>query len=196
MEWNKVQDVRLAVIAKLVALAPAGYLGRTALMKFCYLLQTVRKVPLQYRFTLYSYGPFDANVLSDLGTAENIEAVKSEELQYRGGYGYRIRTAERTRATIKAGIGLLEPHARDIDWVIAEFGSLGSADLELESTIVFVDREAARKPEEISIRELASRVKQVKPRFAESYIAEKAVELSAKGMLMASALLSAGDRDA
>ena len=179
MEWNKLQDVRLALIAKLVALAPAGYLGRTALMKFCYLLQTVRKVPLQYRFTLYSYGPFDANVLSDLGTAENIEAVKSEELQYRGGYGYRIRTAERTRATIKAGIGLLEPHARDIDWVIAEFGSLGSADLELESTIVFVDREAARKPEEISIRELASRVKQVKPRFAESYIAEKAEDFGA-----------------
>ncbi len=177
MEWNKLQDSRLAVIAKLVALAPAGYLGRTALMKFCYLLQTVRKVPLQYRFTLYSYGPFDANVLSDLGTAENIEAVKSEELQYRGGYGggygYRIRTAERTQATIEAGIGLLEAHARDIDWVIDEFGSHGNADLELESTIVFVDREAARKPEQLSIDELASRVKQVKPRFAESYIAEK-----------------------
>ena len=72
--------------------------------------------------------------------------------------------------------------------MIAEFGSHGSADLELESTIVFVDREAARKPEQLSINELASRVKQVKPRFAESYIAEKAVELSAKGMLTASAL--------
>ena len=27
MEWNKLQDARLAVIAKLATLAPAGYLG-------------------------------------------------------------------------------------------------------------------------------------------------------------------------
>ena len=92
MEWNKLQDARLAVIAKLATLAPAGYLGRTALMKFCYLLQTVRQVPLGYRFTLYSYGPFDSDVLSDLGTA----------VQYLGGYGYRIRKSDRAEATIEA----------------------------------------------------------------------------------------------
>ena len=119
MEWNKLQDARLAVIAKLATLAPAGYLGRTALMKFCYLIQTVRHVPLGYRFTLYSYGPFDSDVLSDLGTAENLEAVKATVVQYSGGYGYRISKADRAEATIEAGIGLLESHTGDIDWVIA-----------------------------------------------------------------------------
>jgi uncharacterized protein len=183
MEWNKLQDARLAVIAKLVSLAPAGYLGRTALMKFCYLLQTVRQVPLGYRFTLYSYGPFDADVLSDLGTAENLEAVKASVVQYSGGYGYRIRKAGRAEETIETGIGLLEEHARDIDWVIAEFGSHGSADLELESTIVFVDREGARKAERLTISELARRVKDVKPHFEEAYIAGKAAGLREQQML-------------
>jgi hypothetical protein len=54
-------------------------------MKFCYFLQTVRQVPLGYRFTLYSYGPFDADVLSDLGTAENLQGVKASVVQYTEG---------------------------------------------------------------------------------------------------------------
>lgn len=145
------------------------------------LLQTVRQVPLGYRFTLYSYGPFDADVLSDLGTAENLEAVKASVVQYLGGYGYRIRKAGGAEETIKAG--LLEEHARDIDWVIGEFGSHASADLELENTIVFVDREGARKAERLTISELARRVKDVKPHFEEAYIAGKAAGLREKQML-------------
>jgi hypothetical protein len=187
MEWNDLQNARLAVIAKLVALAPSGYLGRTALMKFCYLLQTVRRVPLSYRFTLYSYGPFDSDVLSDLGTAENLEAVQSTLVQYSGGYGYRIKKGDRSEATIEAGIGLLKSHESDIDWVLSEFGSHGSADLELESTIVFVDREAARKVERLTISDLARRVKEVKPHFEQFYIAEKATSLYNKQILQSSA---------
>jgi uncharacterized protein len=187
MEWNKLQDARLAVIAKLATLAPAGYLGRTALMKFCYLLQTVKHVPLGYRFTLYSYGPFDSDVLSDLGTAENLEAVKASVVQYSGGYGYRISKADRAEATIESGIGLLGSHASDIDWVIAEFGSHGSADLELESTVVYVDREAERRGERLTIAELAGRVKDVKPHFKEAYITEKANNLYDKKVLLSSA---------
>ena len=85
MDWNKLQDARLAVIAELVSRAPAGHVGRTAIMKFCYLLQVVRGVPLGYHFTLYSYGPFDSGVLSDLSTAETLKAVESSVVYYGGG---------------------------------------------------------------------------------------------------------------
>jgi hypothetical protein len=183
MEWNKLQDDRLAVITELVSRAPAGHLGRTALMKFCYLLQTVRGVPLGYRFTLYSYGPFDSGVLSDLGTAETLEAVKSSVVRYPGGYGYRIKKGERADATVETGVSLLREHKSSIDWVLAEFGSHSSSDLELESTIVFVDREAGRKTEKLSIPELAQRVNDVKPHFPKDYIVEKATELYLKQML-------------
>ena len=186
MEWNKLQDARLAVIAKLVTLAPVGYLGRTALMKFCYLLQTVRQVPLEYRFTLYSYGPFDSDVLSDLGTAENLEAVKSSTVQFASGYGYQIRKAAKAETTIAGGIGVIGKYLDDIDWVIREFGSHGSAELELESTIVFVDRESVKKGESLTISELAGRVKDVKPHFPESMIVERASGLYGKQMLLAS----------
>ena len=183
MEWYKLQSSRLAVIAELVSRAPAGYLGRTAVMKFCYLLQTVRGVPLGYDFTLYSYGPFDTGVLSDLGTAEALEAVKSTVKLYQGGYGYQIRQGERAGAVIEAGRSFVNEHMNSIDWIIAEFGSHGSADLELESTIVYVDREALGKAERLTIPALAQRVREIKPHFEEPYITKKASELYAKRVL-------------
>jgi hypothetical protein len=155
-------------------------------MKFSYLLQTVRGVPLGYRFTLYSYGPFDSSVLSDLSTAETLKAVQSTVVYYSGGYGYRISRGEYGGSTRQAGQDFLNHHQESLDWVLNEFGAHSSADLELESTIVYVDREAARKPEVLMIDTLVQRVHDVKPRFREEYIREKASWLHAKDLLKAS----------
>ena len=187
MDWSKLQDARLAVITELASRAPNGHLGRTALMKFSYLLQTVRVVPLGYRFTLYSYGPFDSSVLSDLSTAETLKAVESRITYYPGGYGYQISQGECGGSAREAGQDFLNRHQESLDWVLGEFGTHSSADLELDSTIVYVDREAARKSEALPIEILAQRVGDVKPRFKEEYIREKASQLCAKGLLRASA---------
>src|SRR6266566_10005117 len=192
MDWNKLQETRLAVVAELVSRAPAGHIGRTALMKFCYLLQVVRGVPLGYHFTLYSYGPFDSGVLSDLSTAETLKAVESTVVYYGGGYGYQIKKGERGDAIIQSGRNLLDLHKESIDWVLSEFGSHGSADLELESTIVYADREAAKIPEELTIPALVQRVRDVKPRFVESYILEKVLSLRHNGLLQNTQPVAAG----
>ena len=190
MNWNELQDARLAVITELASRAPSGSIGRTALMKFCYLLQAVRGVPLGYRFTLYAYGPFDSSVLSDLGTAESLRAVHSSVEIYPGGYGYKIQPGDRRDAVLQDGSSFVDQHRESIEWVIREFGTHGSADLELESTIVYVDRESALKPERMTIDSLAHCVRDVKPHFAEKYVREKASELSAKGLLKTSYMAS------
>src|SRR3972149_3482778 len=69
--WN-----RLALITALVKEMPG--LGRTAIMKLPFFLVVLRNVPLDYDLRLYTYGPFDSNVLDDLSYAESLEAVKSE----------------------------------------------------------------------------------------------------------------------
>ncbi len=183
MDWSERQDARLAVITELASRTPGGYIGRTALMKFCYLLQTVRGVPLGYRFTLYSYGPFDSSVLSDLTTAETLRAVQSNITFYPGGYGYQISKGDSGDSVLREGTAFLNRHRKDIDWVLDQFGSHGSADLELESTIVYVDREAARKPEQLSVEKLVQRVRDVKPHFAEDYIGGKVSALRKQGLL-------------
>ena len=154
-------------------------------MKLCYFLQVLKGVPLGYRFTLYSYGPFDSNLLSDLGTAESRGAVHSTVVYYPGGYGYNIQKAARGDAALAEGAEFLDKYRAALDWTLAEFGSLGSANLELQSTIVFVDREASRNSEALTLPELARRVGDVKPHFQEAVILENSTRLYEKGLLKA-----------
>ena len=53
MTDNGTQTLQTAILTSLVKSAP-NKPGRTALMKFAYLLQTIRGVPLGYRFRLYN----------------------------------------------------------------------------------------------------------------------------------------------
>ena len=185
MEWTKLQDQRLAVITELCSRS-GGTLGRTALMKLCYFLQTVKDVPLGYNFTLYSYGPFDSNVLADLGTAESFGAVRSSVTYYPGGYGYLIRKADRGDAVMESAKAFLDSQRDAVDWVVSEFGVLSSGALELQSTLVFVDREAAQKTEELTLLELSRRVKAIKPHFQQAFILENAQRLYTKDLLRCS----------
>lgn len=183
MEWNKLQAERLALITDLCSRVPGESLGRTALMKLCYFLQVVKGVPLGYHFTLYSYGPFDSNVLADLGTAESLGAVDSTVVYYPGGYGYNIQKAGRGDSVLASGADFLARHRVALDWVVAEFGTLTSANLELQSTIVFADRESFRKCETLTLEELARLVREIKPHFQVTSILEHASRLYDKGLL-------------
>ena len=151
-------------------------MGRTALMKFMYFLQTLRNVPLGYRFSLYSYGPFDSSVLTDLGEAELFGYVTSRTVDYSSGYGYEIKEVEPASES-----ELLEKYGGDIDWVIGEFGTRNSADLELASTIIFADRE--EEPASQEIDGLVRKVHQVKPHFDEDRISQRIDELQRNGLI-------------
>ena len=175
-------DERMALITRLAEKYPSSF-GRTALMKFCYFLQTLRNVPLGYHFTLYSYGPFDSDVLADLDMAEALGTVQSTVVPYSGGYGYEIKPTDQSQATVRLAADFLGKHQEDIDWVVNEFRGLNSADLELVGTIVYVDREAASAGESLKIEDLVQRVKDVKPRFSESRIQGHVENLSGKNLL-------------
>ena len=172
---------RIALITRLAEKSPQ--LGRTALMKFCYFLQIIRRVPLGYSFTLYSYGPFDADVLSDLDAAEAMGGITSQIVYYPGGYGYRIAPGSQTQGAKRWGADFLKQHEADLDWVIDEFGAFSSAQLELASTIIYSDREAAIKSESLNRSELSQRVHDVKPHFSLAQINSLLDTLDSRGFL-------------
>ncbi len=80
---------RLGILTEMVERAPSR-LGRTAIMKLVYLLQTVKGVPLGYSFGLYIYGPYENDVLNDLGQGETMRAVRSSVVLHPKGYGYEF----------------------------------------------------------------------------------------------------------
>ncbi|MGO9269618.1 MAG: hypothetical protein ACLQOO_05090 [Terriglobia bacterium] len=178
---SDIQSARLATIVALVEKRPA--LGRTAVMKLCYFLQTLRSVPLGYRFTLYSYGPFDAGVLSDLSSAETLGGIESKTVLYAGGYGYEISPASKRGAVKALAPDFIKKHGPDINWVIEKFGAFGSADLELLSTIVYVDRDSAQAKAKQTTDTLAVRVQEIKPRFKNSYVKNKVEYLAGQQLL-------------
>ncbi len=184
---SNANEFRLALIPVLAAKSRGGYIGRTALMKYMYLLQTVRAVPLGYNFTLYSYGPFDSDVLADLAAAESLDAVKTELELYSGGYGYRIESHDNAQWLQKRAAKFLIRYGKDVDWVIKKFGSFKSAELELVGTVVYVDREAAIGKGKTKLDQIAKLVHEVKPHFSVDKILHYARQLADDGILHAAA---------
>ena len=178
--------LRLGLLCELVARSP-NKLGRTGLMKLAYLLQTVKGLPLGYDFRLYTYGPFDSDVLSDLGAAEALGALKSEMIQFANaeGYGYEFSEGPIVERVQKRAAVELTNYESAIKWALEEFGQLSASDFELLSTIIYADRESADEDLEISFEELCRRVKEIKPRFSDGYVGAKIRELSRKGLLKA-----------
>ncbi len=163
----------------------ADGLGRTALMKYCYFLQVIGRVPLGYHFSLYSYGPFDSEVLSDLDSAEAIGGVETSVEYYPRGYAYRIQPGPRADRVKSLGGPFLEQYRAEFERVAAEFRGLNASELEIASTLVHSDREAARKRENVTLYEISRRVRDLKPRYGIEQIQVYAERLYRQGYLQA-----------
>ena len=182
MTGNAKHMDRVATIAEIVRNAP-GPLGRTALMKCLYLLQAQKQVPLGYSFRLYTYGPFDADVLDDLRYAESLDAVSSTVVAYPRGYGYELKEANRAPQVIARGKDFVEKHEQDVKWVVDKFGQKSAAALEILSTLVYVDRELRDQGRTAEISDLVAAVHEVKPHHKTDSIGTEAEWLKAEGLL-------------
>jgi hypothetical protein len=181
MSESEILGARLATIVALVE--KKHPLGRTAVMKLCYFLQALRSVQLGYRFRLYSYGPFDARVLSDISTAETLGGIESKTVLYPSGYGYEISPAANTAFVKGLGSDFITQNETQIDWVVERFGGLASAELELLSTIVYVDREYAQARAKQTKEGIAEKVREIKPHFGLSDVLMKVGNLEQQGLL-------------
>jgi hypothetical protein len=154
-------------------------------MKCIYFLQTLRDVPLGYHFRLYTYGPFDADVLSDLSLAERLGAIHSELLQYAGGHRYEIRAGDKAEQVRERARPFLDRYQDDIGWVVRSFGDRSARDLETVSTLVFVDRSAVEHGDRLTLDELVQKVHDVKPHLTVSEIEQDARTLKEQGLIEA-----------
>lgn len=146
--------------ALVVALAQRARLGRTAIMKLMFFLQELRGVPLYYDFRIYTYGPYDGQVLEDLRLTEALGGVVCNKVVWSGGSGVEIAPGCRASEILANAKSLISTLESDLDWVTSEFGNRSAADLEILSTIVFIDK---RVEGCLESHALASRVHSLKP---------------------------------
>ncbi len=164
--WN-----RLGIITKLAEKQPR--LGRTALMKYLYFLKEIYNVPIDYDFRLYTYGPFDSDVLDDLSYAESLQAVESESVIYHLGYGYEISRGLKAEEITHQAADFLVRYEKELDKVVDNFKNYKASELELLATIVYVDRELSQNDQEVTRQSLITRTREIKPRYSEEEIEKK-----------------------
>jgi uncharacterized protein len=183
MPTADLSDARLAALVSLASAAPGQTLGRTAAVKLLYFLQELYRVPLGYDFRLYTFGPYDAEILNDLGTAKTLDALTEKTVFYNIGYGYEISPGPQAEAVQARARAWLRANRPKIDAVAAEFGRWSASDLELGATVVFADREFAATGRVATEAELASRVREIKPHFSEATVLARVNDFRDKGWL-------------
>jgi uncharacterized protein YwgA len=149
-------------------------LGKTALQKHVYFLQTLHEIDCGYEFRLYTYGPFSAELLGDL---DGVAGLGGVEVTYQPQVaGYSITPGPKSADIRLQAAEFLSNSSDAIDSVLDEFGRLTAKDLELSATIVYAEREAremsGKSPEASSLVDV---VRELKPHFSDDQI-ERSVE--------------------
>ncbi|MDQ7788747.1 MAG: hypothetical protein RDU41_01690 [Clostridia bacterium] len=159
--------------------------GKTALQKTVYLLQELHGVECGYDYSFYTYGPFSSELLSDL---DFVQALRGVAVDYvgSGSRGYEISPGDENVRIREKAAGFLSEAALAVDRIVDEFGSLSAKDLELRSTLVYVDKDTKRAGESLSRDELVRLVKEIKPRFNSETIQDALADLVSKGYVQIS----------
>jgi uncharacterized protein YwgA len=170
--WNQ-YGIIAELASRLTDVSPQ--FGKTVLQKLVYILQEVYKVPCDYDYILFNYGPYSDGLAEDLSFFTSMEGVRVE---WSKNLGYEISPARRTDHFRERAQVFLEQYQDKITEVIRIFGGMSARELELRSTVIYVSKEKSMDKES-----LASRVKEIKPHFSEYDVKSAIKELECLNMI-------------
>ena len=168
---------KVSIIAKMVETTPN--IGKTAIMKCLYLLQTIKKVPLEHHFEIYTYGPYSSEIMDEIDYANQSGYLDVSSVSYPSGqFGYSISCSDKGKALLKSS-SIVSKYSLDVQEIMTEFGEKTASDLELLSTLIFVSYVYKIHEKE----QICDLVKKIKPKFTLSKIEEEFVFLLNKSYL-------------
>lgn len=177
-------DERVAILAEIVR--RKGEVGRTSLMKIAYLLQTVKEVPFEYDFQLYLYGPYSAEVLSDISMGVFWDVFQEHYYTTRDGYGYKITLSSGANNLLRdpqiADV-VIKRHEDAINWAVQVFGNYTASEMEAIATLVWIDRELGDSQHTLSLDDLVAIAQEIKPRFPREQLEKIVKRLMQEGIL-------------
>jgi uncharacterized protein YwgA len=157
-------------IAKIAKEHP--HIGKTAMMKCLYLLQTVEKVPLDYSFEIYTYGPYASSVMNEIDDAHQNGYIDMSGVSYPSGqFGYDIVCSDKGNAYL-SGSTFIDGYSAQIDNIVNVFAQKSAKELELLSTVVYVVCLHDENNWETTKESICEAVKGIKPHFTYEEIAE------------------------
>lgn len=174
--WN-----RYALIAELTKRVDkiSPQFGKVALQKMVFLLQEVYQVDCGYDFRLYSYGPFDSQLLNDLDLVAHWGYVCVNRVNDMLG-GYKIRPTDSVDSIRAKATDFLDSDKTKtaIDKLMETYGAMTARDLELRATTVYVAKNMQVKGNLATKENICHLVGQIKPKYTAQEIEQAVMELS------------------
>ena len=162
---------RLGLISAITKQKQQPSLGKTAMMKYIFILQQVYKVPIGYDYEIYNYGPYSADVMGDIQLASDFDVIKVVAVDFPNGYsGYELKPTDKTKDSIEKEKDFINLHRNSISEVINNFGDKTVKELELSSTIIYVYSTHSFNNWSTAIDDVSESVKKIKPHFDISVI--------------------------
>jgi len=116
-------------VKKLSERYPDSQIGKTIVQKTMYML--TREGVIDFNYSMYHYGPYSAQVSSEINFAENIGAV---EIDWISDKGYFIKPKSDELEEV-----LSEDDKQVIDRVIDKYGRFNAIELSIIATALFVE---------------------------------------------------------
>lgn len=150
--------------------------GKTVVQKLVYLLTTIYEVPTGYEHTLYTYGPFSAELASDV---ETVAAMGGVQITHGAKSGYAISLGNNGDWVCGKSKEIINANSEKIDSLIRDFGGFSAKDLELRSTLIFLT-----KSEKMTKEKLKNQLIDLKPYFVEAEVYAAIDELISSGFII------------
>jgi len=145
--------------------------GKTVIQKLIYFIQS-RGLDLDYRFTLYTYGPYSPELMEDMDIASENGYIN---MVYNPAYlGYVISSGERD---IEDDL-LTKEEINVIEEVMNNYAGYSAKELELRATIQFFHDRL-----EIPEKDMIPEIKEIKPKFSEEDIRSAINEMKEIGYI-------------
>jgi len=128
-------------------------------MKYLFFLQQVYRVPLNYDFKIYTYGPYSSEVMEDLDFAKCQNIISMEAVPFSGHIGYEICAAD------YAPGDFTEAYQNEIGEMLSLFGKKTAKELELLATIVYLYHNYKMNHWDCDRETIAKVVHEIKPHF-------------------------------
>lgn len=156
---------RKNVIIKMLQENPG--MGKTAVMKTIFILQQVKHVDLGCEFSIYTYGPYNADVMEDIDELVSDGLLLSNAYIYKDYVGY---TLSATDFGVDVAPKLKNKDAVALKEVLGFVKGKNAKELELYSTIIYVEDWYLKSKKANSIDSIIKKVHELKPHFSEETI--------------------------
>jgi uncharacterized protein YwgA len=152
-------------------------LGKTKLQKLVFLMKEVYRVPADYRFHFYTYGPYSSALSGDVDYLGLIGALKVDFNAYENQYD--IKPGVDSGNLLQKAAEFINQHRAEIDALLDTYGLRSTRDLELIATVVYIDRyDPDAEPNGPDY--LADKARELKPKFSEDEIKTAISKLAEK----------------